>query len=358
MGGAVHGLASGDELERLVKSRSDDLPRNRRTSAFERRVASVLEAHLSQVEHVVVACSGGPDSVAALIATVRNRPSGSVTAVYFDHQLRQATETEGDVAFVAEMANRLGACFVSGVPSVPLAGDEASAREARYRCLAEMCAAHGAAVCVTGHTEDDQAETVLLRLARGSGLRGAGGMHVRASWPTSGILDAFPELLRPLLAVSRAEIEGYLGVLGIDARLDPTNELVIYARNRVRSRVIPELEQFNSRAKRHLAAFAERAQLDDEALEAWAEHEFEEHATVEDGVVNLTRSALRPLLPAINTRVVRLAARKIGIELTSEQLAGALTALGRTGYAVSVEGGEVRSGPLYLVVRRFRSPIT
>ena len=350
MGGAVHGLASSDELDRRLTAGPDDLPRNRRTSAFERRVAAALRAYLPADEPIVVACSGGPDSLAALVATTRSRPAGSVIAACFDHQLRPAAETEADVAFVAETASRLDACFASGAPAAPLVGDEGSARQARYGWLAEVCARHQALVCVTGHTQDDQAETVLLRLTRGSGLRGAAGMRAWARWPSELTSDAVPRLLRPLLGISRADVEGYLDALGVEPRLDPTNELVIYARNRLRNRVMPELEQLNSGAKRHLAGFAEHARVDDDALEGWAAREFAAHGRVRPGAVRLSRASLGQLPSAVTTRVVRLAAEELGLTLTSEQLKGALAALRRSGYAVSIEGGAVRSGQADLVI--------
>jgi tRNA(Ile)-lysidine synthase len=328
----------------------EDLPRNRRTGAFERQVAAVLEAQLSESESVVVACSGGPDSLAALVATVRSRPAGSVIAACFDHQLRPAAETEADVALVADVASRLDACFTSGVTEVPLVGDEVSARQARYRWLGVICARHQADACVTGHTEDDQAETVLLQLTRGSGLHGAAGMRAAAAWPVEFPSDTMPQLLRPLLGISRTDVEGYLAALELEPRFDPTNELLTYARNRLRSRVIPELEQLNPGAKRHLAAFARRARLDDDALEAWAMRELVAHGRVEAGTVKLTRLALRKLPPAVTTRVFGLAAAKLGLALTSEQLAGALGALKRSGYTVSIEGGMIRSGREYVVI--------
>lgn len=329
-----------------------ELASNRRSDAFERRVEQSLDGCLSADEPVVVACSGGPDSLSALVATARSRPAGTVVAACFDHQLRPTVETEGDVALVAEVASRLGACFVSGVPRTALAGDERSAREARYRWLGEVCARQEARICVTGHTEDDQAETVLLRLTRGSGLGGAAGMRERAPWPVELISGAVPELLRPLLAITRADVESYLDALGLEARQDPTNELVTYARNRLRSRVIPELELLNRGTKRHLAAFAARARLDDAALEEWAAREFAVHGRVEEGEVNLTRHSLRRLPTAVTTRVFRLAAAKLGLSLTSEQLDGALGALERSGYEVSIEGGQMRSGGEYVVISR------
>lgn len=335
-----------------MKPSVDELPRNRRTGAFERRVGAALDASLAGDERVLVACSGGPDSVAALIATVRCRPSGTVAVGCFDHQIRPPAETEGDVRFVEEMATRLGVCFSSGVPEAALARDERSAREARYGWLAGACEAQRAAVCVTGHTRDDQAETVLLRLTRGSGLRGVAGMRVRSPWPVEQASGEALAVVRPLLGISRAEVEGYLEALGVEARLDPTNELVTYARNRVRSRVIPELEELNEGARRHLAAFAGRAQLDNDALEAWAAREFAVHGTVEEGEVRLNRAALRQLSSVITTRVVQIAAGKLGLAMTSEQLGGALKALERSGYEVWIEGGVLRSGASEVSIRQ------
>jgi tRNA(Ile)-lysidine synthase len=345
-------------LERHVTDCLAELPSNRRSGAFERRVAQSLDGYLTVDEPVVVACSGGPDSLSTLVAMTRSRPAGSVIAACFDHRLRPAAETEGDIALVAEVAGRLGACFVSGVPSAPLAGDERSAREARYRWLGEVCARFEARICVTGHTEDDQAETVLLRLTRGSGLGGAAGMRVRASWPVESISEVVPELLRPLLAITRVDVEDYLDALGLEARLDPTNERMTYARNRLRNRVIPELELLNPGTKRHLAAFAARARLDDAALEAWAAREFATHGRVDEGEVSLTRSSLRRLPVAITTRVFRLGVAKLGLSLTSEQLDGAIGALERSAYEVSIEGGLVRSGHKYVVIIKHSSITT
>jgi tRNA(Ile)-lysidine synthase len=134
-------------------------PSNRLTAAFERRVRDALEAHVPRSEPVVVACSGGPDSTATLIAVARARgaESGTVTAANFDHGMRSQSETLADRDAVDAIATGLRLTCVAGemtADTVP--ASEAAAREARYRWLAEACREVGAHTSITGHTLDDQ----------------------------------------------------------------------------------------------------------------------------------------------------------------------------------------------------------
>src|SRR5690606_16874186 len=211
--------------------------------------------------------------------------SARVTAACFDHRLRPDIEVETERAVVREVSEALRMPVVFGASGGPAAGGEAGAREARYRWLARVCRDTGAQVCVTGHTLDDQAETVLLRLVRGSGLPGASAMATLASWPVPDVEPAAPPLrvLRPLLGCARQELLEYLDALGLEAREDPSNELVTFDRNRIRHRVLPELRRLNPRAARRIAAFAELARADDEALQAWAAGVLAAHAS-DDGV--------------------------------------------------------------------------
>ena len=322
-----------------------DLPMlasNRRTSAFERRFARALAVHLEPSEPVVVACSGGPDSLATLVATARSRPPGTVTAAHFDHRLRPAAEVARERAIVATIAAATGTLFSSGRASrVPVDRGEAAAREARYRWLARACRAAGATVCITGHTRDDQAETVLLRLVRGTGLGGAAGMERVAPWPLPG--RSSPRLLRPLLDVARTEVESYLDALRIEAARDPSNDTLDYARNRVRQRVIPELCALNPRASAHVAAFADRARDDDAALEAWAAAALTEIGRTNGETLYLDRDAVLALPPAIGGRVVRLAAERLGVTVERAAVEAALHAA-RAGGRRAALGGGVEAG--------------
>ena len=331
---------------------ADSLARSRITGAFERRVARALDRVAPRDAPVVVACSGGPDSSAALVAVAR--AGRRVSAAHFDHGLRPAEEAEGDRAWVERLGALLGVPVLAGAADGAGAGtSEAHSREARYRWLARALAESGAVCCVTGHTLDDQAETVLLRLARGSGLAGAAGMATGAPWPLADAEHA-PGLVlaRPLLGISRAEVGRYLGELGLEARHDASNEQLRYARNRVRLRILPEMERVHAGAARSLAQFAAFARRDDEALESVAAGEFARIAIRSPGAVALERGALAELPEAISARVLRRAVGELGLSATASQLGALARAARRRGSRVDLAGGRGRSDEAVLTIER------
>jgi tRNA(Ile)-lysidine synthase len=174
--------------------------------------------------NVDCAVSGGADSVALLVlACAANL---NVTAWHVDHGLREHSHTEAEL--VAQLATQLGAQFESRSVAVESgANTEARAREARYGVLPTGV--------MTGHTADDQAETILINLLRGSGTRGLAGMQ--------------PTAQRPLLHIRRSETEALCNALGIEVFNDPSNDDERFQRNRIRHEVLPLLE---SLAKRDL----------------------------------------------------------------------------------------------------------
>ncbi len=176
---------------------------------------------------VVVACSGGPDSLAllALAATAGLEP----TAVHVDHGLR--ADSHHDTEVVAERAARLGVTFRGERVDVgPGPNVEARARDARYAALERARVALDATVVLVGHTADDQAETVLLHLLRGAATSGLGGMPVRR--------DA---IVRPMLELRRADTEALCDALGLEPVRDPTNDDRTLRRNWIRHEVLPAL---------------------------------------------------------------------------------------------------------------------
>ena len=170
------------------------------------------------------AVSGGADSVALLVlACAANL---NVTAWHVDHRLRENSHTEAEL--IAQLATQLGAQFESQTVTVePGSNTEARAREARYSVLPTEV--------MTGHTADDQAETILINLLRGSGTRGLAGMQ--------------PTAQRPLLHIRRSETQALCDALGISVFNDPSNDDERFQRNRIRHEVLPLLE---SLAKRDL----------------------------------------------------------------------------------------------------------
>ncbi|HVG30481.1 MAG TPA: tRNA lysidine(34) synthetase TilS [Pyrinomonadaceae bacterium] len=222
---------------------------------------------------VVVAASGGADSTALLLALAELRGRGLLSvelkAAHLDHGLRGEAGAD-DARWVEGLARGLGCGFESARAAVAQRARESrdnveqAARRERYEFLARIAREWGAQLIVTGHTLDDQAETVLLALLRGSGADGLSGME-----PVRPISEGETSVLlaRPLLGwARRAETEGYCEARGVCAREDAMNEDESFARVRLRRRVLPLLETFNPRAVEAVARAAGLLRADAEAL--------------------------------------------------------------------------------------------
>ena len=227
-----------------------------------RRVDAAL-ADLANDQPVLVACSGGPDSlaVAAAAAATRRR----VGAVVVDHGLQEGSAQVADRA--ANQCRDLGLdpVLVRRVRVTATgAGPEADARTARYDALTRVATECGAAALLLAHTADDQAETVLLGLARGSGVRSLAGMPHRRGL-----------FRRPVLDLSRADLAAALAESGLTAWTDPHNADPRFTRVRVRSRVLPVLEaELGPGVCAALVRTARLARADADALDEWAGREF------------------------------------------------------------------------------------
>jgi tRNA(Ile)-lysidine synthase len=197
---------------------------------------------------VLLAISGGADSVALLRAmkALKVAGRGGLMAAHLNHQLR-GEPSQADEAFVVDLCRRLAVpCEVGRVEVGPLAADssdglEAAARSARYDFLRETAARLGARYVVTAHTADDQAETILHRIVRGTGIAGLAGMaRARPLGPAA-------TLIRPLLPFRRTELLQYLGDLNQPYRSDASNEDPRFTRNRIRGQLLPQLARdFNA----------------------------------------------------------------------------------------------------------------
>lgn len=196
---------------------------------------------------LVVAVSGGTDSTALLLLLADLAPDlGLVLHVaHFDHRVRRTGPA--DAQFVSDLAARVGATIRAGRAEAPLKSED-DARRARYAFLERVAADRRAFGVATGHTRDDQAETVLLHLTRGSGIGGLAGMR-----------PSRDGIVRPLLCVSREDTAAVCAAAGITPREDPTNRSLRFARNRIRRRVLPELARINPQAPAALARLADAA---------------------------------------------------------------------------------------------------
>jgi tRNA(Ile)-lysidine synthase len=260
---------------------------------------------LAAGELVLVACSGGPDSLALAAALAFAAPRAGLRAggVTVDHGLQ-----DGSAARAASVAAALAGLGLEPVRAVSVTvrgdgGPEAAARTARYDALSAVAAELGAAAVLLGHTLDDQAETVLLGLARGSGPRSLAGMP-----PRRGVFR------RPLLGVRRSVTAAACAALGLDPWDDPHNADRRYTRVRVRLDALPALEAaLGPGVAEALARTADQLRADAEVLEDISS----ERAR---GDSPLSASALAGMPGAVRSRVLRAAAVAAGCP------AGALTA--------------------------------
>jgi tRNA(Ile)-lysidine synthase len=266
-----------------------------------RRVLGDLPPDPAQPHTVLVACSGGADSLALLSASVfeGHKVDARVIGVTVDHGL-QPGSAERASRVVAQMA-AMGADETAAATVTVEAGGrgvEAAAREARYAVLDQMAEHFGAALVLLGHTRDDQAETVLLGLTRGSGGRALAGMR-----------RAFGSYRRPLLDVGRAETVTACQVEGIEFWEDPHNADPAFTRSRVRHRVLPLLEdELGPGVATTLARTADQLREDTELLDALAAATYDDVRT--DGGLDAGRLATQPA--ALAHRVLRLAALDAG----------------------------------------------
>ena len=253
---------------------------------------------------VMVACSGGPDSLALAAAAAFVAPRLGLRAglVTIDHGLQAGSaERADDVVAWAKGADLSPALKVS-VDATPRGdGPEAAARSARYAALADVARRERAPIVLLGHTREDQAETVLLALARGAGARGLSGMPVRRD--IGGV--AF---LRPLLDVARADTADACVELGLVPWTDPHNDDPRFARSRVRSALPLLSELLGSGVVANLARTARLVAADAAALDGWAADA--EVTALDDDTLDVAAVAAMPA--AIRTRVLRRFALRLG----------------------------------------------
>ena len=261
-------------------------------------VAEVADrlAHVPPDATVVVACSGGPDSTALAFLAAEARPDLDLRLVHVAHGLRPADVDRAEREVVAEHGRWLGVAL-HPVDVEVVAGDagtEAAARRARYAALRSVAAETGAVTVLVGHTADDQAETVVLRAARGTGLDGLTAMRVVAG-----------DLTRPLLALRRVDVRGFVAAEGLPSFDDPANADPQVRRIVVRDQILPALERVAPDPVGALGRLAALVHDDLAALDAAAADAV---AVARVGpVVVLPRPALEHAVPALGRRAVRQA---------------------------------------------------
>ena len=262
--------------------------------------------HLPKGVGVLVALSGGGDSVALLHLLLQVAPlfSLQVQAAHLDHGIR--AESGKDVDFVQHLCREWRVPLTVERLDVPrLArergqGLEEAGHELRREFLQRTAGNLGCNFIALGHHRGDQAETLLMRLVRGSGLTGLAAMR-----PLNG------SIIRPLLDFSREQIEAYLAAIGQTFLQDASNEDLYYTRNRIRHRVLPELTELNPQLEGSLAALSQRIALEEGFWQQETERTLDTVRTLDDGELWLDRLALLDLHPALRARVLRQALQEV-----------------------------------------------
>jgi tRNA(Ile)-lysidine synthase len=237
--------------------------------------------------HVLVAVSGGADSVALLrsLAKVAQRTPGDGRLIvgHFNHRTR-GPASDDDATWVVQLADGLGLeAIVGRAEHAAKLASEDQARRARYEFLQSTAEQVGARYVATAHTADDQAETVLLRILRGSGIEGLAGM------PFARPLGPAVTLVRPLLEVTRTEVEQYLGQLGQAFRRDASNDQTHFSRNWVRHELLPMIRSHLPQdPSDSLLRLADQASQWREAIDAIAGELGEWTASVENSGSTIT----------------------------------------------------------------------
>ncbi|GIP41337.1 tRNA(Ile)-lysidine synthase [Paenibacillus sp. J31TS4] len=264
------------------------------------------ERLLDRGDGIVVAVSGGPDSVALLHLLLALAPAWDwrLVVAHVNHRFRPG-EAEEEAEFVERLAERLGLPCEIGVIDVPAyireTGDnpQNAAREKRYAFLASVAAAYGMRRVALAHHADDQAETVLMKLIRGAGPAGLGGMLFCQSFEKL-------ELIRPLLRITKRDLVSYCEHHGFDYVTDSSNAERKYTRNRVRLDVMPLLREYNAEITESLSRLALIMQEENRFLEEETEAVFRRLAAVEPGSIAISGSDFAGLGVALQRRLIKL----------------------------------------------------
>lgn len=286
------------------------MEKHKTVSPIDREVGRFYaEQCLGTGKRLVVAVSGGPDSVALLLALNRLKDELGLDlhGAHLDHGIR-GKYSSADARFVVELFKDLGLAITVKRADVPAFRKnkrlslEDAARRVRYAFLSRVAKEQKASSIALGHTLDDQAETILLNLLRGTSLPGLRGMQPIAS-RTGEHGEIF--LVRPLLKISRAQTATYCDSLGVKPRLDESNASMAPTRNRLRLQLIPELEQYNPAVKQALVRLSRGASdvltfLDDSVEAVW-------HKAVSGGSgwLSIDKSHFIAMAPSIQTHLLR-----------------------------------------------------
>ncbi|MEI4771500.1 tRNA lysidine(34) synthetase TilS [Psychrobacillus sp. FJAT-51614] len=277
--------------------------------SFVQKVKKYIDKHnlIEKGERLLIACSGGADSVALVrvLHELQKDYETDIAIVHTDHQLR-GEESEQDMRFVEQLAISLQLPFYGTKIEVPQRVAEEGGniqvicREERYAYFDKIMEQHHYRKLVLGHHADDQVETVVMSLVRGTLSSSITGIPRTRTF-------SLGEIIRPFLGVTKEEIFNYVHELHQDFRHDPSNDKHTYTRNRIRHKVVPLLKEENALVSDRIQLFVEKQQQDDTVLQIMAKEKFEQLVTVDsnDSFI-LDTMRFREVPIALQRRVVLL----------------------------------------------------
>ena len=287
--------------------------------ALIRSVNHTLKLHklFPENSRILVACSGGPDSMALLhllqdIANHRHTKYELGVAIV-DHSIRP--ESKDEVLWLQNQVELLGLPFYTAAFDVPRLSkdqklsEETVGRQVRYQWLNEIAQSEGYDYIAVAYHKDDQAESILAHLIRGTGLNGLIGMTVVS-------YDYTVPVIRPLLDVTKAELLAYLSGKELSYCIDSTNDDISYQRNRIRHRIIPELQAINPNVVDAIVRLGSSVDEDLAVISDLTAQAFERLVTIDKGAMNLSRKALRKEPLAIQRRLWQRLVSSIDSDIT------------------------------------------
>lgn len=305
------------------------------------KVLSIIKEHdlIKENENIVIGVSGGPDSMALLhvLLEIRDFIDFNIYIAHLNHGVR-GIEARNDQLFVEKQAKKLNLPYYTRNVSMIEYGKEKgitaeeAGRELRFGFFREIIKEQGGGKIAVAHNKNDQAETLLMRFMRGTGIDGLKGMEFISQ-----------DIIRPILSISRSEIEKYIEEKNIDTVLDKTNLQPIYTRNKVRLELIPYIEEnFNPNIIDTIWRTSRISTIDSEFLEEYTEKEYDKLLKKEeDNVIILDGEKLTYLNRSIQQRVIRNGIQKINGSLqgiTEIQILSVLNLLlmGKTGKRINL----------------------
>ena len=281
---------------------------------FSDKIKSTIKKYnmLQKGDSILAGVSGGPDSVTLLhvLHSLKKEYSLNILIAHLDHKFR-GEESADDRKFCEGLAKKYNLEIIWEEIDVPKIAEEKkispeeAARFERYDFFKRTAKERGMDKIAVGHTRDDQAETVLMRIIRGAGMKGLGGII-----PVKDMQGN--KIIRPLIEISRKEVEDFISESGLKFRKDSSNEKSIYTRNKIRLELIPLLEkEFNSNIKEVLANMAENLQVENNFLSKYANRKFKSLSKIRQGEILIGIKKFKKLPEAIRKRLLRAALEEL-----------------------------------------------